>query len=91
MPKTIHWTKDALAQLGIVPDAEIAKRLRISIGSVRKKRGELKSKLRNDRRRTKSHKWGQVELGLLCYPDAEVARLTGRKIAEIKAKRAERR
>jgi hypothetical protein len=89
----IRWTKEMTALLGTMSDGQVAKRLNLPKVAVASKRRRMKIKpgfgIIAPPGTTRPNKWGQTELGRLRFPDAEVARMTGRTIAEIKAKRAE--
>jgi hypothetical protein len=81
------WTREKIALLGKDTDGVIAKRLGISPSEVflqRSRRGiRAFETLRHGR-----WKWGQTELALLRnYTDREIAKLTGRSLKEIAAKR----
>jgi hypothetical protein len=81
------WTRKNIALLGTDFDDVIAKRLGIRPSDVflqRRRRGiRAFGTLRH------GHcKWGQTEIGLLRnYTDQEIAKLTGRSLKEIAAKR----
>jgi hypothetical protein len=81
------WTSETLALLGTMPDSELAKRvgcIKQAVSMERRMRG-IKAWKSNG---TRSYAWGTTELGLLCnYSDEEVAKITGRSMAEIVAKR----
>jgi hypothetical protein len=81
------WTRERIALLGTDSDPAIAQRLGIETSQVflqRSRRGiRAFESLRHG-----YWKWGQTELGLFHnYTDQEIAKLTGRSIQDIAAKR----
>jgi hypothetical protein len=81
------WTHERIALLGSDSDYAIAKRLGISPSEV-----FLQRSRRGIRAFASMHrgecKWGQTELGLFRnYSDQEIAKLTGRSVKEVAAKR----
>ena len=81
------WTRKRLALLGTNSDGAIAKRLGITPSQVflqRNRRGiPAFESLHHGR-----CNWGQTELGLFrSYTDQEIAKLTGRSVNEVAAKR----
>jgi hypothetical protein len=81
------WTRERIALLGTDSDAAIAKHLGIEPSKVflqRSRRGiRAFESLRHG-----YCKWGQTELGLFRnYTDEEIAKLTGRSVKEVAAKR----
>jgi len=83
------WTPETLALLGKMPDSELARRVGCTAQAVSLKR----NKLHIPRFISSSHRvhrvhWGETELGLLRnHSDKEVAKMTGRSLTEIAAKR----
>jgi hypothetical protein len=89
MLKPHFWTPKTVAQLGTATDKAIAKRLGLSPSTVFMQRSKRGIKAHGRLRHT-SCAWGQTELGLLRnFSDREIARLTGRSLKEIAAKRHE--
>jgi hypothetical protein len=85
MPRKILWTPAAIALLGSAIDSKVAKKLGCSASSVRQKREKL-----GISNRSQICKWGLCELNMLGrYSDEEVAKITGRNVAEVIAKRNE--
>ena len=82
-----NWTPEQLKLLGTMSDVQLAKRLGCSPAVISKKRRKLGIPAFG--RAPNKHAWGTTELGLLGFPDAEVARITGRTVAEVAAKRKE--
>jgi hypothetical protein len=81
------WTREKIALLGTDTDGAIAKHLGIAPSQVflqRSRRGiRAFESLRLGR-----CKWGQTELGLFRnYTDQEIAKLTGRSVQDVAAKR----
>ena len=76
------WTPERIALLGTDSDVAIAQRLGVSLGSVWRQRTSL-SILRIGHPSGEKQNWD-----CLCtYKDEEVAKLTGRKLSEVVAKR----
>jgi len=75
-----------LALLGKMPDGKLAKCVGCTRQAVELRR--RKAGIPPLVRKVKPAKWGETEVGLLRnYLDAEIAKMTGRTLAEIKAKR----
>jgi hypothetical protein len=88
MLRKIIWTPAAIALLGTACDADIALKLGCSNTIVRIKRNQLG--ILSHGRSTDVCKWGECELNMLGrYPDEEIAKITGRKLPEVVAKRNE--
>ena len=91
MPHRDPWTTAEEALLGTAPDPVIAKRLgrtRIAITQRREVLGIAAFRLGSITRRRLNG--ARTELALLGrYPDKHVAKLTGRSLAQVKAKRLE--
>jgi hypothetical protein len=88
MPRKTLWTPAVIALLGTASDAAIAKRLGCSMSAVSDRRGKLG--IRNHGRATGTCKWGQSDVNMLGrYADEEVAKITGRSLREVIAKRNE--
>jgi len=88
MRSKIIWTPAAIALLGTASDAAIAKKLGCSMSAVTDRRGKLG--IPSHGRATGACKWGQCDLNMLGrYPDEEVAKITGRSLREVIAKRHE--
>ncbi|HTQ40996.1 MAG TPA: hypothetical protein VMJ32_18420 [Pirellulales bacterium] len=82
-----HWTAPEIALLGTMSDSVIAKKLGVSHQSVALKRRKLGIASWTRQVRMPG-KWGPTELGLFRnFTDAEIAKITGRKLADVKAKR----
>lgn len=83
----VRWTAARLSLLGQIPDAELARRIgckKLEVAVLRRMHGIKATKLRQSTRCA----WGQTELGLLRnYSDREIAKMTGRTVSEISAKR----
>ena len=82
-----NWTPDTLKLLGTVSDAQLAKRFGCSPAVINKKRRKLGIPAFGCA--PNKHAWGSTDLGLLGFPDAEVARITGHTVTEVAAKRKE--
>ena len=81
--KNNFWTTDRIALLGTDFDPTIAQRLGITTHKVRAKRVQL-----GIRPLQMLCNWGQTELALLrTHTDQEVAKMTGRSIKDVAAKR----
>src|SRR5215471_11449537 len=82
-----RWTAARLSLLGQIPDAELARRMgcrKLEVAMLRRMHGIKATKLTPSRRCA----WGQTELGLLhSYSDRQIAKMTGRSVSEISAKR----
>ena len=90
MPHRDPWTAAEEALLGTAPDPMIAKRLRRTRIGVTQRRSLLKIAAFGWGQYSTPIKWGITELSLLGrYPDKNVAKITGRSLAEVKAKRLE--
>lgn len=85
-----RWTKATDALLGTATDAEIARRIGVTILSVLKRRRKLGIPPFQSPNITKN--WGQSELGMLgLLPDEEVAKLLNRPVEAVRRKRIELR
>lgn len=81
-----RWTAADDALLGTATDAEVAKRIGITMLSVFKRRQKLG--IPPHQRQTLSKSWGLAELGLLGqYPDEQVAELLKRPVDAVRRKR----
>ena len=91
MCKARHWTAAEDSLLGTMPDSELAKKLGCGESAVFRRRRLLKISPRSPGP-AKVANWGTTELAMLGrYTDEEVARITGRTLAEVQAKRRELR
>jgi hypothetical protein len=89
MPTKVFWTAARVALLGTASDYAIAKRLGVALQTVSAQRKKLGIARFGSPPGTKG-RWGQTELGLLrSCDDTEFARITGRPLEEIAAKRRE--
>jgi hypothetical protein len=88
-----RWTKTEDRLLGTDSDAQVAKRLGRTRMAVISRRQYLNIKARLPRHRVgRKPKWGPLDFAMLGrYPDTEVAKITGRSLKEVKAKRKELR
>jgi hypothetical protein len=92
MPQARPWTPAEDALLGTHFDRVVAKRLRRRAMTVYKRRRLLKIAVFGPRGKAPPCRWGATELSMLGrYPDAKVARITGRSLQEVQAKRKELR
>jgi hypothetical protein len=86
--RKVRWTAARLSLLGQIPDAELARRMgckKLEVAVLRRMHGIKAMKLRQSHRCS----WGQTELDLLRnYSDREIAKMTGRTVSEISAKRS---
>jgi hypothetical protein len=86
MSRPHFWTAKVVAMLGKDTDKAVAQKLGVTPTTVflqRSKRG-----IPPYGRRSRMPNWGQTELSLLqTYSDKEIAKLTGRSVPEIAAKR----
>jgi hypothetical protein len=90
--KDVNWTPKTLALLGTMSDSDVAKRIgNTTMQIVQLKRIELGIPRFSDRLASlRVRHWPPKQLAMLGFkPDAEVARITDRSIAEIVAKREE--
>ncbi len=86
MPKAKPWNAREDALLGTDSDRAIARRLNRDWRAVNQRRLRLGIAPFADPQQLP--KWGATELGMLGrYADHYIARLTGRAVAEVKAKR----
>ena len=89
MSKPHFWTLEKIALLGTDSDATIAKRLGVSPSRIFLQRSRRGIPAHKSMKRP-NYKWGQTELDLLrTYTDREIAKITGRSLREIAAKRRE--
>lgn len=85
------WTAEVLALLGKIPDTAIARRFQLNRVVVMRKRMRLGIPSANVADR-KSSAWTDAELQVLrSYDDLQAARMTGKTLREIAAKRKELR
>ena len=84
------WTAAEHALLGTDFDRLIAQRLQRSVPAVSMRRRALRIASFSQPHRVGASNWGPTEIAMfLCSPDAEVARISGRSLKEVQAKRAE--
>ncbi len=87
MPNSDFWTPKRIALLGTDSDRAIAKRLGVSPSLVGNQRRAIGIPAARELGAPPC-KWGETELALMrSYTDEEVAKMTGRSIHDVAAKR----
>ena len=90
MPHNAPWTLAEDKLLGTASDSVIAKRLKRTRAAVMQRRFRLNISCFGWTSRARHSKWGPTEIALfLRCSDDEMARITGRGLTEVQAKRAE--
>jgi hypothetical protein len=88
MPHYVPWTPEEDKLLGTASDRLIATRLSRSRAAVMQRRRRLNIAGFKSLTISLQGNWGATELTMLgCYPDDEVATITGRGLKEVQAKR----
>jgi hypothetical protein len=90
MPHSTRWTPKEDKLLGTARDDVIAKRIGRTRGAVALRRFRLDIAAPGTFRYSRRTRWGPTEISLfLRCSDAEVARISGRSLKDVKAKRAD--
>jgi hypothetical protein len=90
MPNERAWTPSEDALLGTDLDLAVAKRIQRTKNEVTVRRNRLNIPATCRPPYSSKINWGATELAMLGhYPDAELAKLIGRTIADVQAKRLE--
>lgn len=83
--KAYAWTRKHIAKLGTIPDAALARRIGLSVGTVLKKRQALGIPAS---RPAKSINWTPAVIAMLGkFPDGEIARFHGMNVLSVQKKR----